>query len=66
MMKVCPICNRRLGYTRYNVKLLNDSLPHCRFYDNHLLCRKKLKESEKLKIDFKEFFEEHGIIVLDI
>ena len=65
-LRICPVCNKRLRYKRYNVKLLNDSLPHVRFYDTHLLCRKKMHQFEDTKIACKEFFKQHDVIVLDV
>ena len=64
-LRIYPMCNKRLRYNRYNVKLLNDSLPHVRLFDTHLLCRKRLRECEDTKTECKEFFEQRGVIVLD-
>lgn len=62
---ICLVCNKRFRYNRYIFHLLNDELPHVRFHDTHLLCRKKLREFEENKLKLAELFESHGINIVD-
>ena len=62
----CPVCNKPFRYNRYYVKLLNDPLPHVRFLDTHLLCKKKLNEFEQTQSDMRKLFESKGVHVIDL
>ena len=62
----CPVCNKPFRYNRFCVQLLNDPLPHMRFLDTHLLCKKKLNEFEQTKSEMRELFESQGVHVLDL
>lgn len=62
-MKACPVCNKPFKYNRYSVHLLDDPLPHMRFVDNHLLCKKKLIQFEQSKLQLRKFFKHHDVIV---